>query len=257
MIRTFNIVLFFMCLFSSISYAQPAVWQTSGKQEIMQQYKEACNWLMNTPSYFFRLKYTSYKDYVTKETLESSEGYYKRVTSNYSMEALGIKTVQNSKMKIAVDTANNTVTLMSPSSMSLTIADAEQLETMLTNTKALRKIKTSKTSVCYRLDFNKNSLYEAYEFSVNDKGILERLTFYYSEQDNNENAYGMESSEKNTGTKMKPRLEILFFGYQVPANYSKSEFEDACVVVNEKGKIHLTGAYKNYRLLDYRLQSDK
>lgn len=256
MIRTINIVLLFMCLCISMSYAQPAAWQTSSKQEIMQQYQDACNWLMNTPSYFFKLKYASYKDYVTKEIIESSEGYYKRVTSNYSMEALGIKTVQNSKMKVTIDTANKTVTLMSPASLSLTIADAEQLETMLTNTKALRKIKTSKTSVSYRLDFNKNSLYEAYEFSVNDKGILERLTFYYSEQDNTANEYGQESPEKK-GEKMKPRLEILFFGYEVPANYSKSEFEDSWVVVSEKGKVHLTGAYKNYRLLDYRLQSDK
>jgi len=247
----------FAFLFSISSYAQPSAWQASGKQEIIEEYKNACNWLMNTPSYFFRLKYTSYKDYVTKEYLESAEAYYKRVTNNYRTDALGIKTLQNSKIKIVVDTANNTVTVMSPSSVSLTISSAEELETMLNNTKALKKIKASKTTVCYRVDFNKNSLYEAYEFSVNDKGILERITFYYSEQNNNENEYAQQSNEKSKGSKMKPRLEILFFGYQVPALFSKSDFEDPQVLINAKGKISLTGSYKNYRLLDYRLHNEK
>jgi|GEM_PF-4208516 len=213
---------------------------------------------MNTPSYFFRINYTSYKDHVTKDYLESSDAYYKKVANNYCMEALGVKTVQNSKMKIIVDTANSTVTVMSPSSVSLTIADAEQLEAMLSSTKALKKIRTSKTTVCYHIDFNKNRLYEAYEFSVNDKGVLERLTFYYSEQeDTNEQAEGAGNNEPAKGANMKPRLEILFSGYQVPANYSKSDFEDSRVVVNEQGKIQLMGPYKHYRLLDYRLQSDK
>src|SRR5690606_34756188 len=107
-----------------------------------------------------------------------------------------------------------------------------------------------KTSICYRIEFNDNKLYEAYEFSVNNTGLLERLTFFYSTQDDEVN--GQENDGKSVTTIIKPRLEIIFYDYQAPVKYSPSDFEDPQISVREDGRIDLEGDYKDYRLLDYR-----
>ena len=247
-----GLIILFIVLICRPSYGQLGIWQTATKEEITDAYQIASSWLINTPSYFFKLKYTSYSDHITKIPVESSNAYYKRVTNSFRMEALGIKTIQNSKVKFVVDTANSSVTAMSPSTYSVSVANSEELNNMLSQFKALKKMKVSNSSVRYRIDFKENRLYESYEFSINSKGLLEDLKFYYSSQENKEDE--QENVEKNMTTKLKPRLEIVFYDYQVPAQYSQSEFSDPQITVGENGKIDLKGDYREYRLLDYRLK---
>lgn len=235
----------------SSSYGQTGEWTAAGKQEIIDAYHQACNWLINTPSYYFKIKYATYKDHSTKVHLESSDAFYKRVMPHFRTEALGVKTIQNTKWRFVVDSGQKTITVMNAANYTVNIAGSEELSEMLDQFKALRKRKVSKSVLCYRIEFEKNNLYDAYEFSVNSRGLLEHLIFYYSEQDRDAD---LDTGEPGSSGKISPRLEISFYDYQVPAKYSSSEFDDTQIVVNDNGQIDLLGDYKNYRLLDYRLK---
>jgi len=247
-------LLYLICMCSSFAYAQSAAWQVASKEEIAAAYQKSCAWFITTPSYSFKLKYTSYKDHVSKEQIESSEGYYKRVSNNYVTEAVGLKTVQNDNLKTVIDTADRIITVMTPGNLKPNIAGAEELEALLANARSLKKAKLAK-GIKYHIDFSKNDQYDAYEFTISDQNFIEGLTYYYSEQV--EKVYSETSPAKSTEIKMKPRLEINFFNYQVPAKYNEAEFSDQSIIARDKGKVSLTGAYKDYRLMDYRLQTKK
>lgn len=244
-----SFILFFVCNWCLTISGQAQSWEKASNQQVSGAYKKACNWLVNTPSYYFKLKYASYKDHLSKEQVECSTGYYKRVANSLATEAAGQRTIQNEKLKVIVDTADRVVTVMNPGNLSPVIASTEDLDLLLANAKNLRRMRLGK-SERYRIDFNKNDQYEAYEFVVSDGGMLETLVYYYSEQV--EKIYD-ENSERGREVKMKPRLEITFSAYQVPAKHVAFEFSERSVLVQENGKISLTGEYKNYRLLDYRV----
>jgi hypothetical protein len=234
--------------------AQTPVWESTSKQELIAAYQKACNWFINTPSYAFKIKYAAYDGHQSNKLNESSEGYYKRVAGSYISEAAGIKTLQNTNLKLVIDTADKIVTLMNPASLSPNMASTQELEELLNNVKALKKTKLAKTTK-YRVEFNNNELYQAYEFTTNEKGLIIGLTYYYSEQaehNDEENNF-----EKNRAVKIKPRLEITFSNFQIPANYAESEFDEGGIVTKEKQKISLKPAYSTFRLIDYRLQAKK
>lgn len=251
--RTISI-LAFICFCRFLAGAQSGSIEPATKQELVAAYQKACSWFINTPGYYFKLKYASYKDYVSKEPIESSEGYYKRAAGKYITEAMGIKTMQNSAMKVEIDTADKIITVTDPGNLSPAMASAEEMEALLDNIKALKKIKHLK-SISYRIDFNKNDQYEAYEFTVSDKGMIERVSYYYTEQtERKDNGI---TNKKITEIKMKPRLEISFSGYQVPAKYIESEFSEESIFIKDRTKLKLTSMYKDFRILDYRLQTRK
>lgn len=251
--KTAYIILLFTVIFS-VSNAQVGAWEVATKTEMIVAYQKTWTWFTNTQNYAFKLKYTSYKDYFSKEIIESSEGYYKRLGNKYKTEAVGIKTIQNEKVRIIIDTTDKLITVLNPGKLNPALTDAKDLEVMLDNVKALKKRKIGK-NICFRIDFIKNELYEAYEFTINDKGLLESLIYYYSEQIEEDDGDGQYLSPLKT--KVKPRLEVLFSNYQAPVTISESEFQEKSIVLNDKQKINLLDKYKTFQLKDYRYQTKK
>lgn len=238
---------------NSFTQTNPA-WQPASKEEIVASYKKVCDWLIKTPNYSFHLKYTSYKNHSSNEIIESSEGYYKRLGSKYKAEAIGMKTIQNEKVRIIVDTSDKIIALTNPATLSPNIQSSEDLVKLLENVKALKK-KIIGKNTNYRIDFKKNELYDAYEFTVNEKGLLEKLVYYYSEQ--TEKEYGDGGDEKPYETTMKPRLEIIFSNYMIPAKINEAEFTDKSIVLADNKKVTLLEKYKSFQVKDYRFQEKK
>ncbi len=230
-----------------------SAWQIVSKEEIVSSYKNICNWFINTSNYAFDMKYTSYKGHSSSDIIENSNGYYKRSGKKYATEVVGIKTIQNEKARIIIDTNDQVIAISNPSSLSPNIQSSEDLIKLLENVKSLKKKNLGKLTT-YRIEFKKNELYEAYEFSVNDKSLLEKLTYYYAEQ--TEKDYGDDFSKKPSETKMKPRLEIIFSNYQVPAIVKDSDFNDKSIVIASNNKVELLEKYKVYQLKDYRIKEN-
>lgn len=209
---------------------------------------------MQTKSYAFNLKYTSYKSHTSREIEETSKGYYKRNENNFKCEAMGVLNFQNNKFKITVDSADKIISVSDPSSLNFSITEYSEMEKMLGNVKALRKKSIGK-STTYRIDFKNNEIMEAYEFRVSESGLLEQSVYYYSEQ--TENEYPDEGGQPTIGFKVKPRLEIEFTEYKYPVAFKESEFSELAFVVPERNKITATNKYRTYHLIDYRYKAKK
>lgn len=233
------------------SQTAPA-WQSASREEVVLAYKNACSWFINTPNYSFDIKYSSYKNHNGSELTEITSGYYKRSGKNYVSDAVGIKTIQNDRLRMIIDTSEKTIAISDPGTLSPSIQSSEELNKLLENVKSLRKRVVNK-NLTYRIDFRKNEIYEAYEFSVSEKGRLEKLVYYYSEQ--TEKDY--DDNNRPVETKIKPRLDILFFNYLVSSKTNESEFNDNSIVLAANSRVSLINKYKNYTLKDYRVQGKK
>lgn len=246
--------IFLLILIVFYSNAQVGAWELATKAEMIAAYQKACTWFSNTQNYAFKLKYTSFKNHTSNEVIESSEGYYKRLGNKYKTEAIGIKTVQNEKVRIIIDTTDKLITVLNPGKLNPSLTESKDLEVMLDNVKALKKRKVGK-SICYRIDFIKNELYEAYEYTINEKGLLQSLVYYYSEQTEDDDGDGEYTTPIKT--KVKPRLEVIFSNYQTPIAIAESEFYEKLVVLNGNQKINLLDKYKAFQVKDYRYQAKK
>jgi len=198
------------------------------------------------------MTYTSYKDHQAKNVAEHSEGYYQRSGNNYKTEAAGVKTVQNSKVRMIIDSANKVISLTEPTNLSPNLPSAQDLTTLLQNVKALKK-KKDKTHCTYRVEFNKNTQYEAYEFTVGEKGLLEKAVYYYSERSYKD--YGESGDEDPIELKVKPRMDVLFENYAFPIKTKESDFSETGISFREQNKVILSDPYKTYSIRDYRAQA--
>lgn len=243
-----SIFLFLVCQIFFGQTNTPA-WQVATKTEVIEAYQKACDWFVKTNSYKLKLKYVSYKNHISNEIKETSEGNYMRSANNYKTEALGILTEQNNEAKVVVDTLDKLIIISNPEALKFNLANTTDLLSLLNNTKSLKK-KVAENNSTYRIDFKPNVLYDAYEFTVNTKGILESLVFYYSEK--TEQDYGNMANEEPIKIKIKPRLAISFYDYETNVKLNEKDFKVNDIVFNDAKKITLLNKYKHYQLKDYR-----
>jgi len=102
----------------------------------------------------------------------------------------------------------------------------------------------------YRVDLKKNELYDAFEFTVNEKGLLETLVYFHSERV--EKDYGDGEDQQPIDVKVKPRLEIIFSDYQVSVKANESEFTEKSIAFHDNRMVSLPDKYKSYKVKDYR-----
>jgi hypothetical protein len=227
----------------------PVTWQVANANEVAMAYQKAYSWFTGTSNYAFKLKYISYKNHTSNEVREISEGYCKRFNNKHRTEALGTLMIQNEHYKAMIDTVDKLIVISNTEKSAPVMADVKEMMALLKNTKALKK-KMGTNNVSYRIEFNKNSAYEMYEFTVNNKGYLEKLVYYYSEQ--TEEHYPDEESVKPVKIRTKPRLEIAFSAYEVPAKITEADFSEKNIVMADPKKIVLLNNYKSYQVKDYR-----
>ena len=227
----------------------PANWQMSNTNEVAMAYQKAYTWFTGTGNYAFKLKYSSYKNHTSNEAREVSEGYCKKLNNKHRTEALGTLMIQDGYYKTLIDTVDKLIVISNAEKDAPVMADTKEMLVLLKNTKALKK-KTGTNNTSYRIEFNKNAAYEAYEFTINTKGYLEKLVYYYNEQ--TEEHYANEESTTPVKIKTKPRLEIAFNAYEVPAKLTETDFMEKNIVMTDAKKIVLLNKYKSYQVKDYR-----
>ncbi len=245
-----RIVFLVIIILSDEIHAQSG-WQLAKDIEVAEAYGKSFDWLTSNHSYAFRLKYTSYKNHMTNEVNETSEGYCKRVDNMHRTMALGTLIIQNEFSKTVIDTVEKMIVITNPDNSVPVIANNVDILSLLKNTKALKK-KKGVDNTTYRIEFNKNTLFEIYDFTVNDKGFLEKLVYYYSEQ--TQELFESTSSGQPVRIKTKPRLEISFSNYEVPAKIQDGDFREKNILLTDSKKITLLNKYKKYQVKDYRIK---
>jgi hypothetical protein len=240
-----TIVLNILLLSALSFYAQT---QGSAREDFIKAYAKLWNKLTGMENYSFQLDYRSYKDHNEREPFETATGVYKKSGKNYMCNVLGIKTIQNSRMKITIDSAEKLIVLTAPQNISPAAMNLDQVRDLLDNAKSLTKKIVGKYTT-YRIEFNKNELYQSMEYRFEAEGGLTQLSYYYAEQtdrDYNENGDMIDM-------RLMPRLDVCFSAYKQEKS-GEGEFAESNIVVQQNNKLIASGKYRGYEVKDYRFK---
>lgn len=242
--------LILMCLIAFIgSSFKPseyiASWETASKEEFLKASEKASNWFSQNTNYKVDITYSSFTDHSSTNAHDIYSGYYKRQNNNFASSAMGVLTIQNDKYRISVDTVNHLMMLQNKTEIGQAIGDAKSFSDLLDRVKAIKKQKGENGSVSYKIDFNQNDLYSAYEFKVNEKGYLVFMKYYYSKE--------LKDEQEDKTLTGKPRLEVAFSNYQTNVKFNhEKDFSEKQFVKEEGKKIIPIGNYSKYEFKDYR-----
>jgi len=194
------------------------------------------------------IRYASYTDYTSTKAYDESNGYYKKDKKNIHSSALGITTIQNERVCFIVDSVNQIIVLKRKVELNQPLFDPKTFSESLDRVKGIKKQTTENKITIYRIEYYANSIYEASEFDVNEKGLITLVKYFYNKEVQ-ENEYDPKS------IRGRPRLEISFSGYQtgVSFNYEKDFSEKKYLKDIGKHPV-LTDSYKKFQLKDYRFE---
>lgn len=220
-------------------------WETASKEEFLNASEKASVWFTKNTNYKVDIIYSSFKDHSSFDAHDVYSGFYKRQSNNFCSSAMGVLTIQNERIRLSVDTVNKLILLQNRSEINQSPTDMKTFSELLDRVKSIKKQSTENGNMSYRIDFKPNDLYSAYEFSVNNKGMLVGMKYLYSKELKNE--------EDDNVIKGKPRLEVTFSNYQTDLKFNtEKEFSEKIYLKEEGKKIVLTDSYKHYELKDYR-----
>lgn len=249
MIRNYSISFIFLIIaFASFAQAKPvnATWETATKDETLKAIDKAVSWFAKTPMYEVKVTYSSFVNYTINTPTDKSEGYYKRNGNNFNSHIMGTHTIQNDRMKILVDTANQIIVINNKSNISDMPVDTSSVSKMLENVKSIKKQKNESGLIVFKIEFKPNSMYSFYEFSINEKGLFKYVKYYYSQE-------LIEDEEDENSIKGKPRIEIFYSSYNSNVKlFTEADFSEKLYFKEENKKIILNTNYKNFEVKDYR-----
>lgn len=246
-----NYNLIFLLLFIAIEFSftkktiTPA-WEVSTKEEFTTVYEKSTGWFSKNLNYKVNVKYASYTDHSSAIAYEQSSGYFKRSNNYIHSSALGIRTIQNEKFCIMIDSLNQLIVLNNKKKVEQSLFDEKTFMELLSKVKSIKKQKHTSGEMIYQLEFPTNGLYSKYEFQLNAQGLPSVMKYYYSKE--------MKKDEEDENSlKGKPRLEVSFSGYQTNVNFVyDKEFSEKQFLNIESNKVVLNEKYKNFEIKDYR-----
>lgn len=246
--KYFAYILLFSIGLVNISFTKgrvSSVWENASKEEFLAASEKASIWFTKNTNFKVDIVYSSFKDHTSSNAHDVYLGFYKRQNNSFSSSAMGVLTIQNDKMRISVDSVNKLILLQNKTEVNQAPADMKSSSELLDRVKSIKKQKLENGDISYRLDFKPNELYSAYEFTINNKGMLVSMKYLYSKE--------LKSEEEDKVIKGKPRLEVSFSNYQTDLkfNYEK-EFSEQIYLKEDGKNIVLNDSYKKYEFKDYR-----
>lgn len=257
--RSFILLLTALSGYSAAATKIADSWKPAAKADVLTCYRKAIDWFAQTGNYRVCITYASFVDHSTTAAFDRSAGYYIRNGKNVHSCIMGIHTVQNDKLRFAVDTINKVMVLNDAGGTGQTMPSLAAFSDLLDHVKNVQW-KQLPNGSSYRIEFRPNELYSAFEFELNEKGLLLKLKYFYSREMTEESDEVEDSDvpEKKEALKSRPRLEITFSGYQTAftPDYEK-EFSEKKYVRADGKKFLPAEKYKGYQVKDYRLNLKK
>lgn len=226
-------------------------WEVSSKEELISVYQKSMEWFSKNTNYKVDVKYSSFSDHTIATPYDKSEGFYIRSNNNFHSMVLGVKTIQNERMRLVIDASSQIIIINNSAKNAQTPFDSRGFSELAEQLKAIKKQKNNIGEIIYRMEFKPNGLYKAYEFKINESGLLTGVRYYYAKE-------MKEDEEDENSLKGTPRVEIDYSSYQtnVSLNYEK-EFSEKKYFKEEGKKITLNSEYKTFELKDYRFTEKK
>lgn len=218
-------------------------------EEMSKDIKKIEEFYKNTPAYSITVTHSSYKSYTATAPEDKMAGYFiKDAKNNYHSYSLGIHTLQNSKIKIAVDSVNKSILINEPDKSYTKEVKLTEIETMLKSCTSVKK-ETVMELTEYRFEFGKTKQYSAYGIWVNKSWQLQKIVLYF-------NAEFPSDPNDDKSPKTKPRAEIAFTNYKTNIKpVFKDHFDETKYIKISGDKYVTTEKFKGYTIYDLRVKT--
>lgn len=243
MLRKLGLILLLM-LGSGMLMAQND-WQEITQDELVKVYSEIGDFYFENDSYHVKFKYMSFKGHNSMTPHDQSIGYLKRQGKLVCNETLGVKTIQDEKVKVIIDMSNKMIGVYHPEKMYYSEVTPEMNKRSLTlGDKFFKKEVTG--GVRYKVIFKESSKIEMAEFAITDEKFLKEMTTYFASELEWED-------EKGEVKKSKAKLRIEYD--LVSKGQLKENIEKTSHYVQVRGdKAVLLNKYKGFELNDFRVK---
>lgn len=226
-----NIFLLFSCfVLLQISNAQ------SEKAKAIEILKTVNTTLSNSNSISMKITHKFYNTHADKVPADVYQGFYKRSKLKTHSLIMGIETIENKNMKVAIDTTNNSIIINSLTKSTVPMPDLSSSLSFCSKI-AVSNIDSSAKEITLEFESGKFP-FEKLIFEVR-KNIMTKLVMFHSETVDNED-----------GKQIKPKTEILFTEVEVNENISSSEFDYSYILLENGKTFKLTSKYNNYKLIN-------
>lgn len=224
-------------------------WETVTASDMSKEIKSMEEFYKNTSAYSIKIVHRTYRNYSATKIEDESTGFFiKDAKNNYHSYSMGIRTIQNSKMKLTIDSLNKSILLNEPDSYLSKEVKISELKDLLKLCSAI-KMNKEEGAKKYRFEFNKGGSYSAYEIWANSSSQIKKLILFF-----NTEVLTDPSDEKSAKT--KPRAEISFSDYTtgITPDYKKY-FDETPYIQLKNEKYSGVGKYKGFEVLDLRVKN--
>lgn len=242
--------LYITLFLTAISLTTPTDnWKPLTVDEMGKEIKKIEEFYKTTPAYSISVSQASYKSYTAVTTEDKMTGYFiKDAKNNYHSYALGMHTIQNSKIKITVDSLNKSILINEPDKSFTKEVKTSDIGQMLKTCSAVKKI-TGTDGNRFRFEFGKSNTFSAYEIWTGKSAQIQKIIMYF-------NAEYPSDPNNEKSPKTKPRAEISFSNYKMNVKPVYSEhFDESKYIVIKNGKYEVTEKWKGYTVYDLRVKN--
>ncbi len=241
-IKTILFIIFFAST-APVVLAQNANWETVNTEDYVLFIKDIETFYNSKPSMRCNLFTNLYEDRFSSKSLESSWGDFIRQDNYLYSFMYGVKTIQNNKIRLTVDTLEKVLVI--------TDVKSTQMESPFTNIKDI--------------NFLANNIQSILKTKVNDINILKinfidneeinYLELYYTQTLNKINVYYNAKIDEDLSASATPKLEMQFLN-QIFTPIKNTEIFSIAKYVKDIGnnKYSPMPQYSNYEFFDQRLK---
>lgn len=242
-------ILILAILFVTGSFVLPGQdWETITVEDMTKEIKSIEDFYKGTSAYSIKVTHKTFKNYTTSVMEDQSNGYFiKDAKNNYHSFAMNIRTVQNGKIKITIDSLNQNILISEPDKSFTKEVKVSELKDLLKVCSKIKKMDSEETDK-YRFEFEKSSTYSAYEIWTNSDHRIKKLVLFFSIELPSD-------PDDEKSAKTKPRAEIDFSNYKTGITpVYKTWFDETKYVILKNGIYEPTEKYKKYIVYNLKVE---
>ncbi|MBL4705798.1 MAG: hypothetical protein JKY54_14830, partial [Flavobacteriales bacterium] len=169
----------FALLLTPMFAVSQTAWQEVNRDEVVKVYSDIGKFYFEKEAYHIKFKYSSYKGHHSSVAHEQSNGELKRKGKLICVESLGVKTIQDEKIKVIVDKRAKMIGVYHPETVYYRAVNPEMDQKTLTYAEKFYK-RESGNKTEYKILFKPSSGMEKVLITVGQKYFLKEITTYYS-----------------------------------------------------------------------------
>jgi hypothetical protein len=187
---------------------------------------------------------TSYKGHTSTQPEDRSTGYIYKKGSVIEAIKLGIYSIQDSRIKIIVDSSEAMVGLTYPDTAHLVSFDQYKAQQAA---QIIERITLAESDRFIQLEFHykKGGEYENISLRIVSSGMIEEMTLFFA----NEIAY-----KGTNGTLKKDKAKVQMKFKEIPLREAKFAHKISDIIIPQGQSYALTNAYKSFELIEFRYQ---